>query len=190
MQGVYSDWALTLPSDWLVWLATSSVRLAVYRMQGWHGLLRLLHVAGTATFFGAIVLLDLRLLGVLGRDVALDALARLVLPVTHWSFGVTLASGTLLFMYDPIQQGSHSWFLPKMALLGLAVANAALFSMPRGVGLKPIGAGPLTRHARVAGALSLLLWAGVIASATANHEERPLVRGRSVVRPVPTAAAE
>lgn len=184
MNGVYSDWAVTLPSEWLVWLATSSARMAVYRMQGWHGPLRLLHVMGTAAFFGAILLLDLRLLGLLGRDLALDALARLVLPVTHWSFGVMLASGALLFMYDPIQQGSHSWFLPKMALLALAVGNAALFSLPRWAGLRPIGAGALTRHARVAGALSLLLWAGVIASATANHEERPMVRGRSVVRPV------
>ncbi len=183
MHGVYSDWAVTLPSEWLVWLATSSAQVAVYRMQGWHGPLRLLHVAGTATFFGAIVLLDLRLLRLLGRELALDALARLVLPVTHRSFGVMLVSGVLLFMYDPIQQGSHSWFLPKMVLLGLAVANAALFSLPRRVGLRSMGAGTLTRHARLAGALSLVLWAGVIASATANHKERPMVRGRSVVRP-------
>ena len=161
MQGVYSDWAVTLPSDWLVWLATSSARMAVYRMQGWHAPLRLQHIAGTATFFGAIVLLDLRLMGALGRDLALDALARLVLPVTHWSFAAMLGSGVLLFMYDPIQQGSHSWFLPKMVLLGLAVANAALFSLPRRLGLRSIGAGSLTRHARLAGALSLALWAGV-----------------------------
>lgn len=183
MQGVYSDWGLVLPSDWLVWIATSSVRLAVYRMQGWHGPLRVMHIAGTATFFGAILLLDLRLLGVLGRDVALDALARLVLPVTHWSFAATVVSGALLFLYDPIQAGSHSWFLPKLLLLGAAVANAGLFSVPRRMGLRRIGGGGLTRHARIAGALSLLLWTGVIVSATANHEERPLVRGRSVVRP-------
>lgn len=189
MQGVYSDYGLVLPTDWLVWLATSSVRLAVYRMQGWHGPLRLLHVAGTATFFGAILLLDLRLLGLLGRDIALDALARLVLPVTHWSFAVTLSSGVLLFLYDPIQTGSHSWFLPKLLLLGAAVANAGLFSVPRRIGLRAIGAGGLTRHARIAGLVSLVLWSGVIVAATANHEERPLVRGRSVVRPsVPDTA--
>jgi len=29
----------------------------------------------------------------------------------------------------------------------------------------------------------VILWAGVIVSATANHEERPLVRGRSITRP-------
>lgn len=29
MPGVYSDYGLVLPTDWLVWLATSSMRLAV-----------------------------------------------------------------------------------------------------------------------------------------------------------------
>ena len=185
MHGVYSDSALVLPSEWLVWLATSSARMAVYRLQGWHGPLRLAHIAGTATFFGAIVLLDLRLLGLLGRDIALDALARIVLPVTHVSFAITLASGVLLFLYDPIQTGSHSWFLPKLLLLGAAVLNAAVFSLPKRIGLKIIGGGALTRHARLAGALSLLLWSGVIATASANHEERPLLHGRSISRPLP-----
>lgn len=189
MRGVYSDWGPVLPSDWLVWLATSSVRLAIYRMQGWHGPLRLAHVGGSAAFFGAILLLDLRLLGFLGRDIALDALARLALPVTHLSFAVTAASGVLLFLYDPIQIGSHSWFLPKLILLALALANAALFSFPRTSGLRRVGGGALTRHARVAGALSLVLWTGVIVSATANHEERPLVRGRGLSLPSPRVPA-
>lgn len=183
MHGVYSDTALVLPGDWLVWLATSAARIALYRLQGWHGPLRLLHLGGGAAFFGAIVLLDLRLLGLLGRDIALDALARIVLPVTHVSFALTVLSGALLFLYDPIQIGSHSWFLPKMLLVAAAVANAAVFSLPRRIGLRPIGGGALTRHARLAGALSLILWTGVIATATANHEERPLVRGRSISRP-------
>lgn len=183
MHGVYSDTALVLPGDWLVWLATSAVRMTLYRMQGWHGPLRLLHVGGSAVFFGAIVLLDLRLLGVMGRDIALDALARIVLPVTHVSFAAAMLSGVLLFLYDPIQTGSHSWFLPKLLLIAAALANAAVFSFPKRIGLRRIGGGALTRHARLAGALSLILWAGVIATATANHEERPLVRGRSISRP-------
>lgn len=183
MHGVYSDTALVLPGDWLVWLATSAARMALYRMQGWHGPLRLLHVGGSAVFFGAIVLLDLRLLGVMGRDIALDALARIVLPVTHVSFATAMLSGVLLFLYDPIQTGSHSWFLPKLLLIAAALANAAVFSFPKRIGLRLIGGGALTRHARLAGALSLILWAGVIATATANHEERPLVRGRSISRP-------
>ena len=190
MQGVYSDTALVLPGDWLVWIATSAVRLAVYRLQGWHAPLRLLHIGGTAAFFGAILLMDLRLLGLLGRDISPAALARLALPVTHASFVVTAASGAMLFLYDPIQAGSHSWFLPKLLLIAAGLVNAGLFSLPRERGLKGVREGGLTAHARVAGALSLLLWSGVLAAATANHEERPLVRGRSASMPAIPAADE
>ncbi len=183
IQGVYSDHALTLPTTWLVWLATSAARLAIYRLQGWHLPLRLVHVTATATFFGAITLLDLRLLGLLGRDIALDSLARLVLPIVHTAFALLMLSGAWLFLYDPIQTGSHTWFLPKLLLIAAATANATIFSRPRTHGLRALGPGPLTRHARLAGALSLILWAAVIASAVANQEERPMIRSRGVVRP-------
>ena len=152
-------------------------------MQGWHGPLRFLHVAGMGAFFGGIALLDLRLVGILGRDIALDAFSRLVLPVVHTSFAVAMLSGAWLFLYDPIQTGSHTWFLPKMLLIAAAVGNALLFSRPRGFGLRAIRAGALTRHARVAGVMSLMLWTAVVACGVANQEERPMVRGRGVVRP-------
>lgn len=183
MQGVYSDWAITLPSDWLVWLATSSARLTIYRLQGWHGPLRLIHLLATAVFFGGITVLDLRLMGALGRDIALDHLSRLILPVVHTACAVLLLSGAWLFLYDPIQTGSHTWFLPKLLLVAAAMANAAIFSRPRRFGLRAIGAGALTRHARIAGLISLVLWGAVIACATGNQEERPMVRGRGIVRP-------
>jgi uncharacterized membrane protein SirB2 len=183
VQGVYSEWAVVLPSGWLIWLATSSARLAVYRLQGWHGPLRLVHLLATAVFFGGIAVLDLRLLGLLGRDIALDQLSRLILPVVHTACAMLLLSGAWLFLYDPIQTGSHTWFLPKMLSIGAALANAAVFSRPRHFGLRAIGAGALTRHARVAGLVSLVLWGTVIACATGNQEERPMVRGRGIIRP-------
>ena len=186
MPGVYSDHAVTLPTAWLVWLATSSARLTVYRMQGLHEPLRLLHLLSTAAFFGGILLLDLRLLGVLGREIAVDALSRLVLPVVHLGFGLLLLSGLWLFLYDPIQTGSHTWFVPKLLLIVAGLGNAALFGQPRTRGLRAIGSGALTRHARLAGALSILIWGGVVACATANQEERPMVRGRAVQMPTIT----
>jgi uncharacterized membrane protein SirB2 len=186
MHGVYSDYAVTVPTDWLVWLATSAARLAVYRMQGLHGPIRLVHLLGTAAFFGGILLLDLRLLGWLGREVAVDALSRVVLPVVHVAFGAVFLTGLWLFLYDPIQTGSHTWFVPKLLLIVLGLANAAVFSQPRTRGLRAVGTGALTRHARLAGALSILLWGGVIACATGNQEERPMVRGRGVSLPTIT----
>lgn len=145
--------------------------------------LRLVHVGATAAFFGGILVLDLRLLGLLGREIALDALSRLVLPVVHAAFVLLMISGVWLFLYDPIQTGSHSWFLPKLLLILLGLFNALLFTRPRDRGLRAIGAGALTRHARLAGALSIVVWGAVIACAVANEEERPMVRGRAWVRP-------
>jgi hypothetical protein len=33
----------------------------------------------------------------------------------------------VLFLFDPIQLASHTWFLPKLILIGLGVINAAIF---------------------------------------------------------------
>ncbi|MBC7801443.1 MAG: hypothetical protein H7Z10_12550, partial [Gemmatimonadaceae bacterium] len=172
--------------EWLSWLASSAAPVPL--RPEWHGPLRLMHVGGMAVFFGAIVLLDLRLLGLAGRDVALPAFARTVLPVTHLGFGVVATSGALLFLYDPVHTGGHSWFLPKLLLVAAALANAVVFSVPRRIGLRAIGSGPLNLHARAAGALSLLLWAGVIGSAVANHEERRSPRHVSGHHPAPTGS--
>ena len=176
MEGIYGASTLVIPPAWLAWLAESDVRFALWGLQRWHGELRLLHLLGTAALFGAILLLDLRLLGLAARELPLDRLSRLVLPAAHGGFALAVGTGVVLFLFDPIQTGSHSWFLPKLLLLAAAVANAGVFSLPRGWGLRAIGGGSLTRHARAAGLVSLALWTGVIVCATANHEERPALR--------------
>ncbi len=131
--------------------------------------------------FGGITVLDLRLPGVLGREIALDQLSRMVLPVVHTACAVLLLSGVWLFLYDLIQTDRHMWFLPKLLLILVALANATVFSRLRGFGLRAIGAGALTRHARTAGLVSLVVWGAVIACATGNQEGWPMVRGRGVI---------
>lgn len=168
VQQVHSS--MMIPIDCLSWLASGAAMISL--RPEWHGLLRVSHVGGMGVFFGAIVVLDLRLLGWRKRDVGLKTLAGVVLPITYLAFGVVALSGALLFCYDPVQAGSRSWFAPKLLFLAGALANAAAFSIPRRAGLRSIGLGPLTSHARLAGALSLALWAGVIGSAVANHEEK------------------
>jgi hypothetical protein len=63
MGKVYSTWGIHVPTDWLVWLTTSSIRMPFYRLQWLHGEMRLLHILSMAVFFGTILVLDLRLLG-------------------------------------------------------------------------------------------------------------------------------
>src|SRR5258707_15310293 len=123
MPGVYSPYGIYLPTEFLVWLSSSAFRLYVYRLQEFHALFRLAHILSMAVFFGSILLLDLRLIG-LSRDLALRQLAPHILPWTYVSFAVVMVSGVVLFLFDPIQIASHTWFLPKLLLILAGMLNA------------------------------------------------------------------
>ena len=159
-----------LPDALLIALDDRALHFA---LQPVHYLIRMAHVIAVAAFFGSIVLLDLRLAGI-GAAAPLGPFARQAQPLLRGSLLVGLATGVALFLYDPVQVGSHAWFLPKLALIALALGNAALF---RRSGYAPAvaGTGQSTRQpsrARIAGGVSLVLWLGVMAFACLDGEGR------------------
>lgn len=171
MQGVYASWGIYLPTDLLVWIATSSVRQAVYRLQPLYGLMRFLHLVGTAGFFGLLMFVNLRGCGAFAAMVPPGA-TRAMLAVVRWMFWLTIASGLFLFLYDPIQAGSHTMFLPKLILIVIGYANAYVFRVDVG----PAGAAVR----RAASGVSLSIWVAVIVCSVWNHSERPLKPIRSL----------
>lgn len=122
------------------------------------------HVVGIALLFGAIVPLDLRLMGGFPRT-PLEHLASTLVPVATTGLVLALGTGALLFATRPLDYVAEPLFGIKLALLGAGVVNAlVLRSSPgwQGVGVVP-GAPPL-RSWRLHGLLSVLLWLGVIAA--------------------------
>lgn len=120
------------------------------------------HVVGIALLFGAIVPLDLRLIGVF-RSAPLAHLANTLVPVAVAGLLLALASGALLFATRPLDYVVEPLFGIKLALLGAAVLNALWLRFDpewRRLGAAPGAA--TCRGWRVHGALSLLLWLGVI----------------------------
>jgi hypothetical protein len=153
--------------DFLIWLSTTPLRLFFYRFEDFDWLIVFAHVASAAVLFGAILIVDLRLMGVM-RKLEPGSLAKLALP---WAVGgalTALASGFILLMFDPIAVGVHTYFLPKMLLIVLGLGNAVLFH--RVVRLEAVDTRSLS--ARFAGALSIALWTGVFLCATLNGTER------------------
>ena len=114
------------------------------------------HVLGIALLFGAIVPLDLRLLG-LWRGVPVDHLARPLVSVAV--VGLLLAGGTgaLLFATRPGDYIGEPLFGVKLSLLAAALANALLMRRARRWRQGP-------GEARLAAAASIALWLGVIAA--------------------------
>ena len=161
---------LYIPTDILVALDNRDYRFA---LQPFHHLVRLVHILSISAFFGAILLLDLRLVG-LRPAVQLKPLSDLVMPFVYWTFGIGIATGLLLFFYDPVHVASHAYFSLKLILIALGMANAAMFNR-KGFGIALAAPGSMPRHARIIGTVSLLIWAGVMICATLNVEAAPKV---------------
>jgi hypothetical protein len=161
---------LRIPVDVLIALDNRTFHFAV---QPWHYLIRIVHIVSMAGFFGGIVFLDLRLMG-LRSKIAICSLSEHILPWIYGLFGITVLTGIPLFLYDPVHVGSHAYFAPKLVLLTFGLLNAVVFHKTTSLrSLTAEGATPWS--ARIAGFVSILLWSSVIVFSSLNVEGVPKV---------------
>lgn len=162
---------LRIPAETLIALDDRDLH---FQMQPYHFLIRMVHVVSMAAFFGGIGLLDFRLMG--WRAAApLRQFTEHVLPWLYVTFAVAVATGAALFAYDPVHAGSHAYFAPKILLVALGLANALAFHRTSYIRAMAVGDGAPPVSARIAGALSLALWTGVVVCASLNVEDAPKV---------------
>jgi hypothetical protein len=160
--------AVRLPSETLIALDNRAFHFAV---QPWHYLLRMTHIVSAAAFFGGIVLFDLRLVG-LRTHAQLKAFAMDSLPWLYITFALAMLSGVLLFLYDPVHIGARAYFMPKMIMIVLGLLNTLLYRrLAFGYALRSTLSTP--QSAKLAGALSLAFWIGVMAFSSMNAEGVP-----------------
>lgn len=120
------------------------------------------HVVGIALLFGAIVPLDLRLLG-RRRILPLDQLAGTLIPVALIGLLLAASTGLLLFVTRPLDYIGEPLFAIKLLLIGCAVINAGLLHRSARWRLTSAAtAEPLRLSWRLAGLLSIVLWLAVI----------------------------
>ena len=110
------------------------------------------HILGIGLLIGAVVPMDLRLLG-LRRRFGLAAVVGLLRPVAAVGLALAAVCGGLLFIAQASDYVSNRYFQAKMAVLALALANIALH--PRLVALS------LPRR-RLVAAVSLGVWPTVL----------------------------
>lgn len=120
------------------------------------------HIAGLALLIGAIVPLDLRLMG-WRRAVPIAVLIRVLLPVAIGGLSLAVVAGLVLFSVRASEYAALPLFWVKMALVACGVGNALLLRHAAAWEARPtfIGAAPPMRL-RVAGALSIALWLSVL----------------------------
>lgn len=120
------------------------------------------HIAGLALLFGAIVPLDLRLMG-WRRSVPIVVLTKVLLPVAIGGLVLAITAGFVLFATRAVEYAALTLFQVKMALVACGIANALLLHRAAQweAGQVATGAMPPLRL-RAAGALSIALWLSII----------------------------
>ncbi len=122
-----------------------------------------LHVISLAMVFGSIVMVDLRLVGAASRNSTVSKLSSEVLPYTWGAFICAIVTGTLLFVSKAHVYFHNLQFQLKFLCMFLAGVNMLVFHFGsyRHV-LEWDERYPPPHAARLAGALSITLWIGVI----------------------------
>ncbi|NKE45973.1 DUF2214 domain-containing protein [Roseomonas frigidaquae] len=118
------------------------------------------HVLGIGLLVGAIVTLDLRLLGAF-RNAALAHLAPPLVRVAASGLGLAALTGLALFSTRPATYLENPAFLAKLALLALALLNLALLHAGRPWPAALAG-GVVTGRLRLAAGVSLAAWIGAL----------------------------
>jgi hypothetical protein len=96
------------------WLASTSVSQVIQTTKWIIPTLQTIHILAIAALFSSAILFDLRLWGVVERDLPLKDTARRFLPVL-------LTSGAFLIVGEPKRALLNTTFYLKMALLACAI---------------------------------------------------------------------
>lgn len=145
------------------WLAETSGSIALHESLYMYPLVESIHVLTLCVFVGLASVLDLRLMGITLKRVPVSEVARRLLPWMVGGFTIMVITGSLLFYAIPIRSYHSVWFRVKMVMLVLAGLNAWVFHARIWRSVTTWDLDPVTpKAARVAGAASLVLWAGII----------------------------
>jgi hypothetical protein len=110
--------------DVLGWLQSSSLGTFMRDAGVWtYPVVNVIHILGVATLFGAVLILDLRLLGV-WRQTPIPAIATAAAPVAVAGFALAAASGACLLASNALEYQNNPILLLKFVAIGLGLINA------------------------------------------------------------------
>jgi hypothetical protein len=160
--GLLSPGAVTHLNPLLDWMQTTWIsHLALDYSQTWPTL-EIIHYIGLSLLFGAILVMDLRLMGVQHPAISSLSIHRM-LPMAFIGFGLNVVTGIIFCFGDPHRYAINISFHLKMIFLLLAGLNALLYWIKIGPMLAsaPPNADP-PLPAKAVGLASIVLWTCVL----------------------------
>jgi hypothetical protein len=121
------------------------------------------HILAIAAVVSSVLMIDLRLIGMLGRDQPLARVSGRFRPVIWWALPILLATGAIMITGEPARSLMSPVFQLKMALLATAIIVTLCYQVPLGKDASFWDDASGRRGvARILAVLSLLLWAGIV----------------------------
>lgn len=121
------------------------------------------HLTCIAVFGGMIVMTDLRLLGVALTKFSVTQVVSMFRPWKRVGFCIMVTAGSLLASSEAVKYTPNPFFWTKMCLLALVGVHALVFRPTVYNRTVEIDSAPaLPGRAKLAGALSLVLWLGIL----------------------------
>jgi hypothetical protein len=147
------------------WLEATALSTGIRESIWVYPIVESLHVVTIALFLGLTAAMDARLLGVALRETPVGVVMDRLLPWIRIGFAIMLVTGLLLFAGTPVRFLTNVFFQVKLGLLAFAGLNVWLFHRRLYPTVHEWGAAARPpRHARIAGAASLLLWTLALAT--------------------------
>jgi hypothetical protein len=141
------------------WLAHTHIALAMRDSTWAFAIVEIVHLIGLTVFGGAVLFVDLRLMGFSFGEQPVSQVARELLPVTLVGVIVMFVTGVLLLASGPMRYFYNTPFRIKMWLFFIALIFH--FVLQIRVSRKKPEWNRYASALRVAGATSLLLWLSI-----------------------------
>ena len=147
-------------AEWLASHEWSRALVESFYMYPW---IESTHVLTLGLFAGTLIAVDLRLLGVLFKDVPVSEVNQRLLPWTVAGFVIMVITGLLLFYAIPVRSYQSLWFRIKLVFLVIATINIWYFHRRVNANQSEWDDQPRPpAGARVSAAVSLVSWSVVI----------------------------
>ncbi|HEY7449340.1 MAG TPA: DUF6644 family protein [Vicinamibacterales bacterium] len=147
------------------WVDTFPTSIALRESQFVYPYILTAHVVGMCIFAGLICMMDLRLLGVGNLRTPFSQVQRRLFPWQMAGLAVSAVTGLLLVYGQPMRFYSNFFFWIKTLMMVLAGVNALAFHRTTYHSVASWDSdAAIPFGAKLAGALGLALWAGVVVS--------------------------
>jgi uncharacterized membrane protein SirB2 len=121
-----------------------------------------IHILTIAVVMGSVLMIDMRLIGILGREQPVERIFSRFLPFIWWPLLILLATGTIMVIGEPARSLRNPVFQLKMVLIvAVILVTTVIVHTSRRPKTQGIAQSPRL-PVRLLAVLSLAIWVGVL----------------------------